>query len=65
MGMGEPLLNYENVMQAIDYITTTKGMGMSKDRITLSSCGIIKGIRQLADDNIKVHLAISLHSASS
>ncbi|HOS15657.1 MAG TPA: 23S rRNA (adenine(2503)-C(2))-methyltransferase RlmN [Bacteroidales bacterium] len=63
MGMGEPLLNYENVMQAIDYITTTKGMGMSKDRITLSSCGIIKGIRQLADDNIKVHLAISLHSA--
>ncbi|MDD3692034.1 MAG: 23S rRNA (adenine(2503)-C(2))-methyltransferase RlmN [Bacteroidales bacterium] len=63
MGMGEPLLNYENVMQAIDYITTAKGMGMSKDRITLSSCGIVKGIRQLADDKSKVHLAISLHSA--
>lgn len=63
MGMGEPLLNYENVVQAIDYITTAKGMGLSKDRITLSTCGIAKGIRQLADDTIKVHLAISLHSA--
>lgn len=62
MGMGEPFLNYENVITAIDYISTEKGLGMSKDRITLSTSGIIKGIKQLADENIKVHLAISLHT---
>ncbi|MBP7101653.1 MAG: 23S rRNA (adenine(2503)-C(2))-methyltransferase RlmN [Bacteroidales bacterium] len=65
MGMGEPLLNYENVIQAINYITSAKGLAMSKDRITLSTSGIGNGIRRLADDGIKVHLALSLHSADN
>ena len=65
MGMGEPLLNYDNVIQAIEYISSSKGLGMSKDRITLSSCGIVEGIRRLADENNKIHLAISLHTADN
>ena len=63
MGMGEPLMNYENVMKAIDFITTSKGMGMSPQRITLSTAGLSSKIKQLADDDFKCNLAISLHSA--
>jgi 23S rRNA (adenine2503-C2)-methyltransferase len=65
MGMGEPLMNYHNVMRAIDYLTTTKGMGMSPQRITLSTAGIVDKIRMLADDGFKCNLAISLHTASN
>jgi len=65
MGMGEPLLNYDNVMKAIEYVSTSAGLGMSKDRITLSTCGIADGIRRLADDNVKIHLALSLHTADN
>ncbi len=65
MGMGEPLLNYDNVIKTINYVVSPLGLGMSKDRITLSTSGIIEGIKRLADDNIKVHLAISLHSADN
>lgn len=63
MGMGEPLLNYENVMSALVWITSEKGMGWSAHRITLSTAGISDKIKQLADDNISVNLAISLHTA--
>ncbi len=63
MGMGEPLLNYDNVMEAIEKITSDKGQGMSSKRITISTSGIPKRIRQMADDNLKVKLAVSLHSA--
>ena len=63
MGMGEPLLNYDNVMQAIDRITGNDGLGMSPSRLTLSTSGIVEGIRRLADDNVRFNLAISLHSA--
>lgn len=64
MGMGEPLLNYKNVMKAIHYMTSEEGLGMSPQRITLSTVGLYENIRQLADDNIKFNLAISLHSCN-
>ena len=63
MGMGEPLLNYENVMKAIDKITSEEGLGMSPRRITLSTVGIPKMIKRMADDQVKFNLALSLHSA--
>jgi 23S rRNA (adenine2503-C2)-methyltransferase len=63
MGMGEPLLNYENVILAINWITSQKGMGFSTKRITISTAGIPDKIEQLAKDNIKVNLALSLHTA--
>ena len=63
MGMGEPLLNYQNVMQAIDKITSDEGLAMSPRRITLSTVGIPKMIKKMADDEVKFNLAVSLHSA--
>ncbi len=63
MGMGEPLLNYENVLLAIDKITSSEGLGMSPSRVTLSTVGLPKMIRKLADDGVKFKLAVSLHSA--
>ena len=63
MGMGEPLMNYKNTLLALQKVTETNGLEMSPSRITLSTVGITKGIRQLADDNIKFNLAISLHTA--
>jgi len=63
MGMGEPLLNYQNLMTAIDFVTTEKGLAMSADRITVSTAGLVKELRKLADDEPKFNLAISLHSA--
>lgn len=63
MGMGEPLLNYRNVMGSIDRLTSPKYVGMSSRRITLSTAGIEKMIRKLADDHVKVNLALSLHAA--
>jgi 23S rRNA (adenine2503-C2)-methyltransferase len=63
MGMGEPMMNYKNVVEAIKKITEPDGMGMSARRITVSTSGIPKMIKMLADENIKVKLALSLHSA--
>lgn len=63
MGMGEPLLNYANVMDAIEKITSSEGLGMAPRRITLSTVGIPKMIRKMADDEVKFNLAVSLHSA--
>jgi 23S rRNA (adenine2503-C2)-methyltransferase len=63
MGMGEPLMNYKNVLEAIDKITSEEGLGMSPKRITLSTSGVPKMIKKLADDEVKFHLAVSLHSA--
>lgn len=64
MGMGEPLLNYKNVLQSIDRITAADGLGMSPRRITVSTAGIAKMIRKLADDQTKFNLALSLHAAT-
>ena len=63
MGMGEPLMNYPNVMKAIDMITSIEGLGMSPKRITVSTSGIPKIIKKMADDEVKFKLAVSLHSA--
>ena len=65
MGMGEPLLNYANVMRSVELITSPEGMGMSPSRITLSTAGIAKMIMKLADDGCRTHLALSLHSANN
>jgi len=61
--MGEPLLNYKNVLKAIEMITSEEGLGMSPRRITLSTVGLPKMIRKLADDEVRFKLAVSLHSA--
>jgi 23S rRNA (adenine2503-C2)-methyltransferase len=64
MGMGEPLLNYANVLKSIEKITSPEGMGMSPSRITVSTAGIAKMIKKLADDKVKFNLAVSLHAAN-
>ena len=64
MGMGEPMLNYENVKRSVEMVTSADGMGMSSQRITISSLGIPKMIRQMADDELKCHFALSLHAAN-
>ena len=64
MGMGEPLLNYKNVLRSIEMITSPEGLGMSPQRITVSTAGISKMIKQLADDQVKFNLALSLHAAN-
>lgn len=63
MGMGEPLLNYNNVINSINLITGREGIEISNKKITLSTSGISKMIYKMADDNVKFNLAISLHSA--
>ena len=64
MGMGEPLLNYRHVMTSIDRITNDIGLGMASRRITVSTAGIDKMIRKLAEDKVKFRLALSLHAAN-
>lgn len=64
MGMGEPLLNYSNVLNAIEKITSPEGLGMSPKRITLSTAGIAKMIKKLGDDQVRFNLALSLHAAN-
>jgi len=64
MGMGEPLLNYKNVLKSIEKITSDEGLGMSPKRITVSTAGIAKQIKQLGDDEVKFNLALSLHAAT-
>ena len=63
MGMGEPLLNYANVTSAIEKITAQKGLNMASKRITVSTVGVAKMIKKMADDQVKFNLAVSLHSA--
>lgn len=63
MGMGEPMMNYNEVVKSIQIITSPDGLGMSPRRITVSTSGIPKMIEKLADENLKVKLAVSLHSA--
>ena len=64
MGMGEPLLNYKNVLRSVELLTSEDGLGMSPKRITVSTAGIAKMIRKLGDDEVKFNLAISLHAAN-
>ncbi len=64
MGMGEPLMNYTNVLKAIERITAEDGLGMSNRRITVSTAGVAKQIKKLGDDGVKFKLAVSLHAAN-
>lgn len=64
MGMGEPLLNYKNVLKAVERITANDGLAMSARRITVSTAGVSKMIKQLGDDEVRFHLALSLHAAN-
>ncbi len=64
MGMGEPLLNYNEMMLSVDRITNPKGLGMSPKRITVSTAGVAKMIKKLGDDKVKFNLALSLHAAN-
>ena len=64
MGMGEPLLNYKNVVKSCEILTSPEGLGMSPRRITVSTAGIAKMIKQLGDDQVKFNLALSLHAAN-
>lgn len=63
MGMGEPLLNYENVRASVEKVIDPGGMGMSPQRITVSSVGIPEKIKKMADDKARYHFALSLHAA--
>jgi len=64
MGMGEPLLNYSNVLKSIERITAEDGLNMAAKRITVSTAGIAKMIKKLGDDQVKFNLALSLHAAN-
>ncbi len=64
MGMGEPLLNYRNLLRSVEMITSDAGLGMAARRITVSTAGIAKLIRQLGDDKVRFNLALSLHAAN-
>jgi 23S rRNA (adenine2503-C2)-methyltransferase len=64
MGMGEPLLNYKEVLDSIEKITSPSGLGMSSKRITVSTAGVAKMIQKLGDDKVKFNLALSLHAAN-
>lgn len=64
MGMGEPLLNYDNVLKAMQMVSSDLGLGMSPQRVTLSTVGLPRMIKKLADDQVKFNLAVSLHSAN-
>lgn len=64
MGMGEPLLNYANMMKSVDRITAEDGLNMAAKRITVSTAGIAKMIKKLGDDEVRFNLALSLHAAN-
>ena len=64
MGMGEPLLNYGNVLQSIRHITSPEGLNMAQKRITVSTSGIARGIKKLAEEGMSFNLALSLHAAT-
>jgi 23S rRNA (adenine2503-C2)-methyltransferase len=64
MGMGEPLLNYSNVLGSIEKITSPQGLNLSSQRITVSTAGVAKMIKKLGDDEVKFNLALSLHAAT-
>lgn len=64
MGMGEPLLNYANVLKSVERITAPDGLNMAAKRITVSTAGIAKMIKKLGDDKVRFNLALSLHAAN-
>lgn len=63
MGIGEPLDNYDNVIKAIRIINSPEGLNIGARRITISTCGIIPGIKRLSDEGLQIELSVSLHAA--
>jgi 23S rRNA (adenine2503-C2)-methyltransferase len=63
MGIGEPLDNYDNVLKAVRMINSKEGLGLGARRITISTCGIVPGIRRLGDEKLQIELSVSLHGA--
>jgi 23S rRNA (adenine2503-C2)-methyltransferase len=63
MGMGEPLANYAATWQAIETLTDARGLGVGARRITISTVGLVPGIRRLTEESLPVNLAVSLHAA--
>lgn len=64
MGMGEPLLNFREVLRSTELLTSPDGLNMSPRRITVSTAGIAKMIRKLGEEKVKFNLALSLHAAN-
>lgn len=64
MGMGEPLSNYDAVVRSVRLLTSKPGFAMAARRITLSTAGLVPGMRRLAEENINLNLALSLHAAT-
>ena len=64
MGMGEPMMNYHNVLKSVEMVTSEEGLGMSPQRITVSTVGIASMIKQMGKDKVRFNLALSLHSAN-
>jgi len=64
MGMGEPLANYKNILKAINIITNDSGLGFSKRKVTVSTCGIVPMIEQLGKDTV-INLAVSLNASNN
>lgn len=62
MGMGEPMMNYPNVKQTVHYLTDTKYLWLSRKRVTISTSGLLKPLREFLEDNLPVALAFSLHA---
>ena len=62
MGMGEPFLNYENVINAVNILNDKEGFGLGARNFSISTAGVIEGIKKLSEENLQVNLAISLHA---
>lgn len=62
MGMGEPFANYDNVLKAIRILNDAKGLAIGARRLTLSTCGVVPGIKRLAEEGLQVELSVSLHA---
>ena len=65
MGMGEPMANYDEMIRAVKILTHSRGFGLGQRHITISTIGIVSGIEKLADENLQIGLAISLHAPTN
>ncbi|MFH1423627.1 MAG: 23S rRNA (adenine(2503)-C(2))-methyltransferase RlmN [Candidatus Nealsonbacteria bacterium] len=65
MGMGEPFLNYDNVLSAVKIINDQHGLNLGARHISISTCGVVEGIKRFTDEDLQVNLAISLHAANN
>ncbi len=64
MGMGEPLDNYDNLLKFLRMISDENGLNISQRNLTVSTCGLVQGMRRLADEKLQITLALSLHAVT-